>query len=158
MANNSAGRVLVVDDDPDVRNFLSESLAGLGYLGIMKEDGLGALGEMKRVKPDVMIVDFAMPGINGAEVARRARAIHPNLPIIFASGYAESAAVHEVMDENSRLLQKPFSIGDLQFSLHQLLVEPTNYYPKKGFPRTIAGQTRVRTPGTKKGRVEPSHP
>jgi signal transduction histidine kinase/CheY-like chemotaxis protein len=126
MGNNSAGRVLVVDDDPDVRSFLFESLAGLGYVSIMKEDGLEALAEMERLKPDVMIVDFAMPGINGAEVARRARAIHPKLPIIFASGYAETAAVHEVIDQNSSLLQKPFRIEDLQFTLRRLLAEPTN--------------------------------
>ena len=50
----------------------------------------------KALRPDVMVVDFAMPGLNGAEVAKAAWARLPKLPIVFASGYADTAAIEEV--------------------------------------------------------------
>ena len=117
----SSARILVIDDDPDVRRFLSESLDVLGYDGILKEDGTSALAEIDRLNPDAMIIDFAMPGMNGAEVARRARHHRPDLPIIFASGYLETAAIKTVMNEHSRPLHKPFKVHELQTALHDLL-------------------------------------
>ncbi|HLG81576.1 MAG TPA: ATP-binding protein [Bradyrhizobium sp.] len=120
--NGVTATIMVVDDDPDVRNFLSESLATLGYQGIMTEDGASALAALDDIDPDLMIVDFAMPGINGAELARKARVRRPDLPIIFASGYSETVAVKAAMGAHSRLLQKPFNVHDLQSSIHELLV------------------------------------
>ena len=119
-------KILVVDDDTDVRSFLAESLAALGYVGIMKDGGDAALADLERICPDAMIVDFAMSGMNGAEVARKARAIRADLPIIFASGYSETAAVQRVMTGNFRFLQKPFRIDDLQFVLQELLPTRTS--------------------------------
>src|SRR6185312_15663646 len=72
--------ILVVDDDPDVRSFLSETLFALGYDSIIREDGASALAELDRTDPNAMIIDFAMPGMNGAEVARRVRELRPDLP------------------------------------------------------------------------------
>jgi signal transduction histidine kinase/ActR/RegA family two-component response regulator len=117
----TTAKILVVDDDPDVRNFLSESLATLGFESFITENGASALTELDRFNPDAMILDFAMPGMNGAEVARKARKHRPGLPIIFASGYSETAAVKAVMGEHSRLLQKPFKVHELQSALHELL-------------------------------------
>jgi CheY-like chemotaxis protein len=71
-----------------------------------------------------------MPGMNGAEVARKVREVRPDLPIIFASGYSESAAVTAAMGERSRLLHKPFKIRDLQSALYDLLVTTDNQRAK----------------------------
>ena len=118
-----AGKILVIDDDPDVRSFLTESLFSLGYEGIARDDGPAALAELDKINPDAIILDFAMPGMNGAEVARQVRQRRPEFPIVFASGYSESAAVKAVMGPRSELLQKPFKIEELQAALHQLLVD-----------------------------------
>ncbi len=118
-----AGKILVIDDDPDVRSFLTESLFSLGYEGIARDDGPAALAELDQINPDAIILDFAMPGMNGAEVARQVRQRRPEFPIVFASGYSESAAVKAVMGPRSELLQKPFKIEELQSALHQLLVD-----------------------------------
>jgi len=126
VADGSAARILVIDDDPDVRGFLSESLAALGYIGVIKEDGLDALSELDRIDPDLMIVDFAMPGMNGAQLAQSVRALRPDLPILFASGYAETAALDDVMRNHTILLRKPFSIDELQSALVDLLADRTN--------------------------------
>jgi len=120
-AASGRATVLVVDDDPDVRAFLADSLESLGYEPILAEDGNAALRTLDRIVPEAMILDFAMPGMNGAEVARRARKRLPVLPIVFASGYSETAAISSVSSERSRVLHKPFKVQDLQATLADLL-------------------------------------
>lgn len=124
-ADGPVARILVIDDDPDVRSFLSESLASLGYTGVIKDDGADALSDLDRIDPDIMIVDFAMPGMNGAELAQKVRALRPDLPILFASGYAETAALDSVMRAHTILLRKPFGIDELQSALTDLLADRT---------------------------------
>ena len=119
----AAATILVVDDDPDVRAFLTESLDSLGYATVVVEGGGAALKTLERLSPHVMILDFAMPGMNGAEVARRIRELRPDLPIIFASGYSETAAIRSVTSERSRVLHKPFKVHELQAALGELLAD-----------------------------------
>lgn len=123
--NNSASlvldqlTVLVVDDDPDVRQFLTDSLEGLGYRVISAEDGQKCLSALKTTTPDVVLLDFAMPGMNGAEVADRIRADHPDLLVVFASGYSDSAAIIESIGPSATVLKKPFRIDDLDSALRK---------------------------------------
>jgi CheY-like chemotaxis protein len=116
-----AATILVVDDDPDVRAFLTESLDSLGYAAVVAESGSVALQTLERISPEVVILDFAMPGMNGAELARRIRQLQPELPIIFASGYSETAAIKSVTGDRSRVLHKPFKVHELQAALGELL-------------------------------------
>ena len=62
--------------------------------------------------PQLMIIDFAMPGTNGAEVVKAARAVQPTLPILFVSGYADSAALEAAMG-SAPFLRKPFRPAEL---------------------------------------------
>ena len=105
--------VLVIDDDPDVRQFLCASLDGLGYRVIESADGADGLILMDAERPDLLVVDFAMPGMNGAEVAAAARARRPDLPIIVASGYADTEALDAAIIGPARMLHKPFSLAEL---------------------------------------------
>ncbi len=109
-----SARVLVIDDDPDVRQFLLESLSDLGFSTTKAEDGPAGLAALERSAPDVVILDFAMPGMNGAEVAKRIRATKPELPIIFATGYADSAELDKVTGDVAPLLRKPFQLRELE--------------------------------------------
>ena len=61
--------------------------------------------------PDAVVLDYAMPGMTGAEVAQRMRARHPHLPIVFCSGYADSLALDQIPD--AVVLRKPVTIDDL---------------------------------------------
>ena len=114
-------RVLVVDDDPDVRLFLSESLQTLGFDVVAAEDGEKGLGLLDEADPDLVLVDFAMPGMNGAQMATVVRARRPDTPIIFASGYSETAAIEEAVGPSAVLLRKPFGIADLEAVLRVAL-------------------------------------
>jgi signal transduction histidine kinase/CheY-like chemotaxis protein len=104
--------VLVVDDDPDVRRFMVESLDALGYGVTEAESGQAGLDQLDRAAPDIMILDFAMPDMNGAVVANEALRRRPGLPILFATGFADSDALGGPL-LSLPLLRKPFRIADL---------------------------------------------
>lgn len=116
-------KVLIVDDDPGVRRFLADALEALGYTSVEAEDGFAGIAALATVQPDVMIVDFAMPGMTGADVAREARARCPALPIIFASGFADTQAIQSVPGLAAPMLRKPFRIAELEAVLEAVLRE-----------------------------------
>ena len=99
--------VLVIDDDPDVRAFIVATLEDQGYRVSQASDGHEGLQEIGREKPDLVIIDFIMPGLSGADVANRILAKSPEQPILFVSGYSETEAVKRVAP-NAPLLAKPF--------------------------------------------------
>ena len=105
--------VLLVDDDHDLRAVLASGLEAQGYRVIAKADGPSAIASLDKVAPDIAVLDFAMPGMNGAEVADEIAARFPALPILFASGYADIDAIRAVAGPDARLLRKPFRIDDL---------------------------------------------
>ena len=90
-------RVLIVDDDRLVRRFMSDSLRSLQYQVTDAENGEQALAAMEGERFDLLLVDFAMPGMNGADVARAAQNRQPGLKVLMVSGYADSAAVESAL-------------------------------------------------------------
>jgi signal transduction histidine kinase len=115
--------VLVVDDDRLVRRFMTESLRGLGYRVTDAQDGASALELLNAQAFDLLVVDFAMPGMNGAEVAQHARARHPNLRILVVSGYADSAALDAAVGPAAQL-RKPFDLAELGAAVNEVLQNP----------------------------------
>jgi len=111
-AAGGSARILVIDDDPSVRNLIVECLQLLGYEVLQAGDGESGLRMLREHSPDLMMVDFIMHGMNGAEVIEIARALRPRLPIILATGYAD-AKVGGTILESERVLQKPFNIDEL---------------------------------------------
>ena len=117
-----AGRtVLVVDDEPAVRALACETLQLLGYRVLEAESGAAALEIMQAVRPDIMLFDYAMPVMNGAELARLARQRWPDAPIVFASGYADTAQVEAALGGEAVILRKPFNMETLAQTIAGLL-------------------------------------
>ena len=112
--------LLVVDDDPDVRSLLSDMLPSLGYAVDFASSGSEALASLDRHRPDLMMLDFAMPDMNGAEVAREALTRYPGLRIVFASGHADTKQIDAVVG-SARRLRKPFRMGELADVLSEAL-------------------------------------
>jgi DNA-binding response OmpR family regulator len=106
-ATRLTASVLVIDDDPDVRGFIVATLEEQGYRVRQASDGRRGLVEVEKHKPDLVILDFIMPGLSGADVANRILAKRPQQPILFVSGYSETDAVKRVAP-NAPLLAKPF--------------------------------------------------
>jgi CheY-like chemotaxis protein len=108
----ASATILVIDDDPDVRRFLADTLDSLGFAVVQAEDGPAGLAAFARHPPDLVILDYAMPGMTGAEVAQSVRAHTKDLPILFATGYADTKALDHVA-EDAMVLRKPFGVDEL---------------------------------------------
>jgi len=112
--------VLLVDDDSAVREVTASFLHDLGYHVVEAGSGGAALEVLDRQSEiDLMLVDFAMPGMNGAEVAREVHARRPELPILFVTGYADTEALAAAGDDG--ILRKPFVEKDLAAKLRSVL-------------------------------------
>jgi PAS domain S-box-containing protein len=112
--------VLVIDDDPDVRGFIVESLEDQGYQVREAGNGREGLKEMARETPDLVVLDFIMPGLSGAEVASRILAKRPDQPILFVSGYSETEAVKRIAPD-ATVLAKPFRADALERAVRSVL-------------------------------------
>ena len=121
-AGNAEIRILVVEDDKEVREYMVESLGLLGYQVNQAADGAAGLREIERDRPDLLIVDFLMPGMNGAEVVASVNARAPGLPIIVATGYADMQAIDNVIG-NDAILRKPFQINELARTVRTALAQ-----------------------------------
>jgi signal transduction histidine kinase len=105
-------RVLVVEDDGEVRAMLVESLRMLGYTVTEAADGRAGLNRLADDKPDLLMVDFAMPGMNGIDVIAEARKMREDLPVILATGYAD-VDISGMAVKRCTILRKPFQLDDL---------------------------------------------
>ena len=112
-AEAPSARILVVDDDADVRAFLADILGALGHRVETVECAEAALASLAAAAPDLALLDFAMPGMNGAELARAARKLHPGLPIVFVTGFAESDQLEGALGSEVPVLKKPFGVEEL---------------------------------------------
>ncbi len=107
-----AHSILVVEDDADVRRVIVECLGLIGYSVTEAANGTAGLAAMALARPDLLVVDYAMPDMTGAEVISKARQLWSDLPVILATGYADMAAVERLAGKPA-ILRKPFDINTL---------------------------------------------
>ena len=108
--------ILVVDDETAIRRLIEEVLDDLAYTVIGAGDGAAGLKIVQSgVRIDLLITDVGLPnGMNGRQLADAARAIRPDLKVLFITGYAENAAVgNGHLEYGMELLTKPFALDDL---------------------------------------------
>lgn len=118
----SAERILLVDDTDSVRVMVREMLVEAGYLVVEAINAQQALLELHSTREvDLLLSDVGLPGMNGRELADAARALRPHLPVLFVTGYTESAVVrHEFLGPGMSLLPKPFSVNELLRSVREM--------------------------------------
>lgn len=116
-----SARILVIDDEKAVLDVISENLQNDGHHVDAFTRGSDGLALLERERYDILIVDFAMPLINGAEVARRATDIQPGIPIVFASGYADTDAIQDAIGSSAPMLRKPFTASELKDLVRKML-------------------------------------
>ncbi|OQW45853.1 MAG: hybrid sensor histidine kinase/response regulator [Proteobacteria bacterium SG_bin6] len=115
--------VMVIDDDDQVRDAIVDGLRSLGYTVLPFASGAAALRARADRRPALTVVDFAMPGLNGADIARQIRAEEPAARIVFVSGFADSAAIDPFAGPHTRVLRKPFQSGDLARVVAEMLAD-----------------------------------
>jgi PAS domain S-box-containing protein len=115
--------ILLVEDDSNVREFSAFALQGLGYRFLEAADAASALGILDQ-NPDIdlMFTDVGLPGLNGRQLAEQARRRAPHLKILFTTGYARNAIVHNgILDYRVELLAKPFTVNALGRRIAEML-------------------------------------
>ncbi|MGH6984175.1 MAG: response regulator [Stellaceae bacterium] len=123
---HGAGTVLLVEDEDPVRMFSARALANSGYKVLEAKSGEAALEIMARgEKIDVVVTDVVMPKMDGPGLVTRLRQRHPDLKVIFISGYTEDSFRKRLGDEREiHFLPKPFSLKQLAGKVKEVLTEP----------------------------------
>jgi PAS domain S-box-containing protein len=116
------GTILVIDDDADVRQGLVAELRSLGHEVLEAGDGEEGLALLDRQEVDALLLDFAMPGMTGAQVAHLARSQRPDLGIVFMSGYSDTEAIAAAVGQDAVLLRKPFDLDALHHGLQRTML------------------------------------
>lgn len=108
--------VLVVEDEPSVRQFSVDALGELGYL-VLEADGAAAALRLIDAHPEIVLLftDVVMLDVNGAKLAEEVRRRRPDIKILFTTGYTRNAVVHDgVLDPGVELIGKPFTLEALE--------------------------------------------
>jgi CheY-like chemotaxis protein len=123
MSRTRGSRVLVVEDELEVRRFMTSLLLTLGYEVV--EAGTGSTGlKMIRSDPtlDLLLTDVVLPGgVSGLELAREAQRIRPNLKVLLTSGYPEPVSKDDGAMPGMEVLQKPYRRRDLAEAVRRVL-------------------------------------
>jgi PAS domain S-box-containing protein len=118
--------VLVVEDEPAVRQFSLDALTELGYR-TLEADGAATALRLIETHPEIVLLftDIIMPDVNGAKLAEQARRLRPDLKVLFTTGYTRNAVVHNgVLDAGVELIGKPFTLEALSAKLRSVLERP----------------------------------
>ncbi|KQV49574.1 histidine kinase [Pelomonas sp. Root1217] len=117
--------ILVVEDDPDVRAYTVNTLRELGYLVIEAGDGRSALDVLSLMRVDLLFTDVVLPGgMTGEDLAAKAKELYTDIRVLFTTGYARNAIVHQGrLDPGVRLITKPFTFDDLATKIQEALSE-----------------------------------
>lgn len=115
-------RILVVEDDEAMREFLAQALTRSGHEVHASPDGETAQKELHRQPFDVLMSDIEMPGMDGVELARRAIENHPHIKVMFVTGYAATAMqATDILAKDAKVLAKPFYLSELMKQVARIL-------------------------------------
>lgn len=116
--------ILLVEDDNIVREITSEFLKQLGYKALIAENGGSALiiTEQYNQRIDLLMTDVVMPGINGRELSERLLKIHPEMKVLYTSGYTQNVIAHHgVLEEGINFIGKPYRLEALAKKIRKVL-------------------------------------
>jgi two-component system response regulator AtoC len=117
--------VLVVDDDPGIRDYIEALSERLGLEVRTAADGESALERLDEVQPDLVTLDAVLPGIDGLETLRRLKQRAPRTPVVMLSGHGQTRTIVEAMRLGAAdFLRKPFEVEELERALSRALESP----------------------------------
>ena len=115
-------RVLVIDDDPGIRDYLETVALRLGYSVTVAGDGEEALATLDQSKPDIITLDAVLPGMDGLETLRLLKQRLPEVPVVMLSGHGQARTIVEAMKLGaSDFLRKPFEVEELELAFQKAL-------------------------------------
>jgi two-component system cell cycle response regulator CpdR len=122
MTERPAAKILLAEDDNDMRRFLVKALQGAGFSVTSFDNGLSAYDQL-RVEPfELLLTDIVMPEMDGIELARRATELDPDIKVMFITGFAAVALNPDNhAPSQAKILSKPFHLRDLVNEVQRLL-------------------------------------
>jgi CheY-like chemotaxis protein len=119
-------RILIVDDEPQIRSFMADALGLFGYDVGAAADSDEAFALMSRTRFDLVVSDLRLPGLRGCDFAERVRRIDPTLPVIMLTGSSpDDAELRRVREAGIAVLLKPIQLPQLQTAVGQALAGRT---------------------------------
>ena len=117
-------RCLIVDDEKFIRETLVESLELLEFQAIASTDGKNALDRLKKDRCTFLITDMKMPGMDGLQLIKKARALYPEICIVAMTGHAKGYKYIDVINAGATdFINKPFSTDELEAKIKRAIVE-----------------------------------
>jgi two-component system cell cycle response regulator CpdR len=114
--------ILLAEDDASMRQYLKRALEKAGHTVWAVGDGASALEAIENDRFDLLLADIVMPGIDGIELAHRARQRYPELLVMFITGFAAVAfRAQDEFDPETKVLSKPFHLRDLVHEVDKIL-------------------------------------
>ncbi|PWH06702.1 DNA-binding response regulator [Brachybacterium endophyticum] len=121
-SDGTAIRALVVEDEPTIADLLRFPLQMIGWEATVVGDGLEAVRVARELRPDVLVLDRMLPGIEGLEVLRRIRALQPEVPSLMLTAMdAPSDRVQGLASGADDYVTKPFTMEEVLLRLHRLV-------------------------------------
>lgn len=115
-------RILLAEDDNDMRRFLVKALANAGYDVVSFDNGLSAYERLREEPFTLLLTDIVMPEMDGIELARKATELDPDLKVMFITGFAAVALNPDShAPKDAKVLSKPFHLKDLVNEVEKLL-------------------------------------
>jgi excisionase family DNA binding protein len=114
--------ILVVDDEPAIRELMVQALATPSRAVLAAGSGEEALEIVKRFDVDLVVLDLAMPGMNGVETFRAIHSLRPTLPVMIVTGYPDSDLMAQALEIGSfTMISKPFDLAQFQKTVHRIV-------------------------------------
>jgi CheY-like chemotaxis protein len=118
-------RILVVDDDPDIRQVLQDRLESYGYLVETAADGCAALKKLERRTPSGIFLDIRMPGMDGLKVLAQIRNRHPSVPVVIVTAASARECASSAISAGAQAyLLKPFDTSQIKHVAERWFGEP----------------------------------
>ena len=115
-------KILLAEDDTDMRRFLVKALHNAGYEVISYDNGLSAYHRLREEPFQLLLTDIVMPEMDGIELERRAAELDPDIKIMFITGFAAVALNSDSKaPRNAKVLSKPVHLRDLVNEVHKML-------------------------------------
>ena len=119
---SDAFRVLVIDDDPGVREYLQALMSRQGYEVFAEPGGEEALAGLGQSRPDLVTLDVVLEGMDGLETLRRLKKRLPDVPVIMLSGHGQARTIVQAMQLGAAdFLRKPFEVEELELAFQKAL-------------------------------------